>query len=439
VISHPVLEQAARAGVRLGLERVRTFLGVLGEPQLAAPSVHVAGTNGKGSVATYVTGALVAAGYRVGTTLSPHVEQLNERVQIDGVPLADGELSEVIEHVARARGAWAEAAGLAGDPLTYFELITVVAFVAFARNQVDVQVVEVGLGGRLDATRVVQPVACAITQVGLDHTAILGDTVGEIAGEKAGIIERGVPVVAGPLPAAARTVVQRIAASRGAPLWAPPKLRHEIHRDGTVTLATPQGSIGPLRLGLQGPHQAANAAVALGVLHRLRGQGFRMPDEAIARGLRDAFLPARLEEVAPGLVLDGAHNPDGAAVLAGWLEKRPRPASRVLLLGMGADRDPGPMIAALAPHFDEIVTTRCAHPKAWDPLKLAVAIQGAHPAVSAGGDIEAALPEVYAEAHETVVAGSLFVAGAARALWRAGHLAGIATGQGLATDLPELT
>jgi dihydrofolate synthase / folylpolyglutamate synthase len=439
VRSHPALDAAARAGVRLGLDRVRTFLELLEEPNLCAPAVHVAGTNGKGSVCTFVTAALVRAGYRVGTTLSPHVEEVNERIQLDGVPVDDGTFAEALEHVDRARREWVEAARLDGQVLTYFELVTAAAFVVFARAGVDVMVVEVGLGGRLDATSVVRPAVCAIPTVGLDHQAELGPDLASIAGEKAGILRRGVPVVTGPLPEEAKTVVRAVAARLEAEVWAPPALRREEHSDGRWTLTTPVGRVGPVRLAMQGAHQGLNASVAVGVLHRMRGQGFLVPDEAIAAGLAAARVPVRLEQLLPGLFADGAHNPDGTRALAAWLGRRERPRSRILLFGMGQDRDPVQVLAPLlerADLFDEIVTTRCSHPRARDPEELALAIEGMHPLIAAGGSIEETLPEVYAEAEETVVAGSLFVAGAARTLAREGALQGIAPGQGAAGGSP---
>ncbi|MEQ1503777.1 MAG: folylpolyglutamate synthase/dihydrofolate synthase family protein [Myxococcota bacterium] len=434
--SHPVLDALAKAGIRLGLDRVRMFLEVLGEPQLCAPAVHVAGTNGKGSVCTYATRALVEAGYRVGTTLSPHVEQVNERIQLDGVPIDDPTLLEVLEHVDRARREWAETAGIEGEPLTYFEFVTAAAFLVFARAKVDVMVVEVGMGGRLDATNLVRPAVCAVPTIGLDHVRELGPDLASIAGEKAGIFKRGVPVVIGPVPPDARAVFEGVAARLGCPLWAPPAVRREQHRDGRWSFATPGGSIGPVRLGLDGVHQGVNAAVAVGALHQLRTQGFLVPDAAIVRGLESARIPVRLEQLRPGLIVDGAHNPDGTRALAAWLERRPRPKTRILLFGMGEDRDPVEVLTPLVPWFDEIVTTRCAHPKARDPEELALAIEGLHPVISSGGPIEDTLPEVYAEADETIVAGSLFVAGAARTMVNDGLLDGIEPGSVRAPALP---
>ncbi|MCA9491509.1 MAG: bifunctional folylpolyglutamate synthase/dihydrofolate synthase [Myxococcales bacterium] len=429
--SHPILEASARAGVRLGLDRVQTFLGVLGEPQLCAPAVHVAGTNGKGSVCAYVTSALVQAGYRVGTTISPHVEEVNERIQLDGHPIDDARLVELLEQVDRARREWVEVAGERVEALTYFELATCAAFLCFAQERVDVMVVEVGLGGRLDATNVVRSVVCAVPSIGLDHTAELGPDLTSVAREKAGIFQKGVPVVAGVLPPEAKTVIELAARRLSAPLWVPPQIRREPHRDGRWTIHTPGGRVGPVRLGMEGVHQGINASVAVGALHQLRSQGFLLPDEAIATGLEKAMVPVRLETLAPGLIADGAHNPDGTRALAAWLTKRERPKSRILLLGMGQDRDPAEVVAPLVEHFDEIVTTRCSHPKARESSDLAHILADLHPMVTDGGTIEEILPEVYAEAEETIVAGSLFLAGAARSLVREGVLAGIEPGKGI--------
>jgi dihydrofolate synthase/folylpolyglutamate synthase len=424
--------------VRLGLERIRTFLGVLDEPHLCAPVVHIAGTNGKGSTSTFITAALVHAGYRVGTTTSPHLESINERVAIDGIPVDDGTLTEAIEHIDRARWSWARTAGIEGTPLTYFEFMVAVAFQVFAWRQVDVMVVEVGLGGRLDATNVVNPVATAVTSIGLDHTEVLGEDLPTIAGEKAGILKRGVPVAIGPMTPEARAVIEARAKVLGCSCWSPGvSMRKEIRRDGRVNLATPGGSLEGVTLGLRGAHQASNAMVALAVLHQLRNQGFLIPDEAIRAGFAAARVPGRLEQLLPGLVADGAHNPAGTKALADWLAQRPCAGARILLFGMGDGRDPVDLVRPLLPHVDEVVTTACAHPKAMDPMALATTLAGAFgddAVISAGGTIEETLPEVYEEAHETVVCGSLFLAGAARSMVSDGALEGLEPGHGPRPD-----
>jgi dihydrofolate synthase/folylpolyglutamate synthase len=416
VITHPVLEAAARHGVRLGSERMASFLLALGEPHRAWPAVHIGGTNGKGSTTTMVTAALVDAGFRVGTTISPHLQAVNERIQIDGVAVADAVLAGLIEDVDRQRWDWAAASGSRDNPLTYFELITAAAFLHFQRERVDIAVVEVGMGGRLDATNVVEPLATAITTVGLDHQAELGPTVEAIAAEKAGILKRGVPAVHGAMPEGAAAVIARTATAVGAPLWRPgAHLRREL-RAGAWNLSTPAGALTGVRLGMPGAHQGGNAVVALALLHHLRVAGLPIPDDAIRSGLERARIAGRLERIAPDLLVDGAHNEEGARALAAFLAGERRPRRRILLFGMGDERDPAAILSPLLPHVDEVVCTRCAHPKAREPEALAHAVSAMHPVVSIAGAVEEALPEARADADEVVVAGSLYLVGAVRDL-----------------------
>lgn len=426
--THPVLSRLGETGIKLGLERIRQLLAELGDPQLAAPVVHVAGTNGKGSVCAYVTRALVEAGYRVGTYISPHLEHINERVQIDGQPIDDTTLADAIEALDRMRGEWGTALGVGRDALTYFELMTVVAFQVFAARRVDVVVVEVGLGGRLDATNVVQPVVTAITSIGLDHTEVLGDTLAAIAAEKAGILKPGVPCAVGPVPSEALDAIRRRADQVGAPLWTSGTHLRRERRGEAWALTTPDGRVGPLVLGMPGAHQGGNAAAAVGVLHLLQRQGFPMSAEAIEQGLRTAKMPGRVERLRPGLVVDGAHNPEGTTALAAWLAEQPRTGTRILLFGMGEGREPRAVLGPLLPHVDEVVLTRCAHPKAMEPRALAAQLGQVEVLLSDGGPIEECLAEVYADADETIVAGSLYLAGAVRELVASGVIDGVEPG-----------
>jgi dihydrofolate synthase/folylpolyglutamate synthase len=359
----------------------------------------------------------------VGTYTSPHLEHVNERFRIDGVPVDDVSLSEAIEALDRKRVDWGRQQGMPEAPLTYFEFVTVLAFQLFADRGVDVMVIEVGLGGRLDATNVVSPVVTAVTSIGLDHQDRLGDTLGAIAAEKAGIFKRGVPVVLGPTKPEARGVLVGRATQLGCPLWQPgTHLQRERRRDGWM-VRTPSGVVGPMQLAMRGTHQGANASVAVGILHFLRAVGFVMDDEAIREGVATAVIAGRVEEVAPGLVVDGAHNIDGAEALARWLAERPRPELRILLFGIGAERDPMALLTPLLPHVDEVVLTRCAHPKARSPREIADALpEELDVTLSDGGDIEECLAEVYAEADETLVAGSLYLVGAVRSLVAEGAL-----------------
>ncbi|MCO4743328.1 MAG: bifunctional folylpolyglutamate synthase/dihydrofolate synthase [Proteobacteria bacterium] len=430
MIHHPVLDVIARSGVKLGLERVRGFMSFLGEPQRAYPVVHVAGTNGKGSVCAMVSAALIEAGFQVGTNTSPHLEDVNERVRINMVPIDDGSLVEAIEAHDRVRRDWSESMGMEGPGLTYFEFMTTMAFHVFAQRAVDVAVVEVGLGGRLDATNIVDAQVSVITSIGIDHADVLGETLGEIAAEKAGILRAGVPVVIGVLPAEAREVVQLRAQRMGCPLWRPGKELFKSFGKRGWTLATPDGSLEGVTPALKGDHQINNALVALGVLHVLRRQGFPVSDDAIRAGIEKAVLPGRIEEVRPGLVIDGAHNRPGSEALAAWLAKREKKGTRLLLFGMGQTRDPVDILEPLLPYVDEVITTHCAHPKARKSHDLAAMLQELEIILADGGPIDDVLAEVYAEADETLVAGSLYLCGAVRSLAKAGVLDGIEPGQG---------
>lgn len=436
--THPVLTALAGSGVKLGLDAIGTFLAALGEPHLAAPVVHVAGTNGKGSVCTYVTQMLVEAGYHVGTNTSPHLEHVNERFAFDGQPIDDASLSEAIESLDRFRWAWARNQELSEPPLTYFEFCTALAFRLFAEREVDAAVIEVGLGGRLDATNVVEPVVTAITHVGLDHQDVLGDTIAQIASEKAGILKTGVPAVLGATHPEVVEAVTARAHAVGAPLWrAGVHLAREPRGDAWV-FRTPDGVVGPVRLAMPGAHQGANALVAVGVAHQLRRAGFAIPDAAIEAGLAKAKVRGRLEALRPGLWIDGAHNVDGSEALGRFLAARPDARPRILLFGLGEGRDPRRILAPLLPHVDEVVLTRCAHPKAREPIDLAASLGEIGVLLSDGGPIDECLAEVFVEAQETVVAGSLYLAGAARSLVADGVLDGLVAGMGAATeDEPE--
>lgn len=420
MIQHPLLSELARFGVRLGLQHMRAFLSHLGEPQLRYPTLHVAGTNGKGSVVRTLGAVLRARGLRVGEYTSPHLQRINERIHVDGAEISDSALSSLLEELSAAREAWARsgaADGLAEDSgLTYFEMMTAAAFVHFARAGVDVGVIEVGLGGRLDATNLLDPVVCGITSIGLDHTEQLGPDVASIAGEKAGIIQPGRPVVVGPLPGPALRTIRTIAADRGAPL-VQPEIDYQIVRDhdGVVRFFGQEWQLQGLSLALQGGHQLANAGVALAMLERLPPH-LRPTAAQVERGLALVSHPGRLERLAPDLLVDCAHNPDGAAQLAAALRELPeaeRP--RTLLLGMSADKDARALVMALAPLFDRIVTTHCSHPRAESAGALAQRLVGVGVPVLPAGPVEAALPMVRAEG-PVVVAGSIFVVGAVRDL-----------------------
>lgn len=381
------LQARAPRGMMLGLDRVEDALHALGDPHRELAAVHLAGSNGKGSTAAMVESALRAAGLHTGLTTSPHLCRFAERIRVDGEPLDDASFD-------RALGAVLERCR---PDLTFFESLTVAAFFAFREARVDVAVLEVGLGGRLDATNVIaRPIAAAITTISLEHTAILGETLGAIAREKAGIWKRGAPAVLGPLPEEAERAAREVAAEVGA---------------SEVVRAAPSA----LPLGLSGAHQAENAGVAVAILRHVAA---RFPDRdwanAVPRGLLAARWPGRLERIAMGQVtvlLDAAHNPDGMERLAAALEVNPE--RTVLVFGALADKRWPEMLSRIAPFASRRIYTE---PKGRAPASLAAMAEIAPGAAVA--DPRAAVRAAVAGAAPgdlVVVTGSIYLVGEVRA------------------------
>ncbi len=341
-------------GVTFGIDRMRELVARLGHPERAVPVVHVAGTNGKGSVAAMVAAILRAAGLRVGLYTSPHLVRLGERVRVDGVQLAP---SELMAYLAEFEPILAELeAKDPGEAPSFFEVMTAMAFRHFARRACDVAIIEVGLGGRLDATNVVQPEVAVITSIGLDHCEYLGDTFAAIAGEKAGIIKPGVPVVMGWLPGEAEAVVRRIAAERGARLTAV----REVF--GELLDAYP-------KTALEGDHQRRNAATATLVARALTGR-WALTEAHVAEGLAKVRWPGRWQRhrLSDGrlLVLDASHNPEGAEaldpLLAGLVSETGR--RPVVITGvLGVDRARA-LLGVVARHARAIFLVRPAQARA---------------------------------------------------------------------------
>jgi dihydrofolate synthase/folylpolyglutamate synthase len=382
--------------MRFGLERMERALDALGRPERDLRILHVAGTNGKGSTCAMAARALQLAGHRVGLYTSPHLVRFHERIQVDGVAIADEALAAGIDEVRRACP-WHEA-GDEADRLTYFEFATLLGLLHLAREAVDVAVVEVGLGGRFDATSAVTPRVTAVTRIGLDHMALLGDRVDAIAREKAGIFRRGVPaVVAAAQPAAAMEALRDEAARRGAPFEvAPPAW------DGAVAL--------------RGPHQSGNAALAAAALRRLDAAGVRVGEAEIREGIASARWPGRMEEVA-GVLLDGAHNADGAAALAAALPALHPGRPVELVFGVLADKDHEAMLAALAPSARRLHLVAPDSPRARDPRTLVGSVE----ALGGAADVHPSLADALGCARRAAgdgavvcVAGSLYLVGQAR-------------------------
>ncbi len=422
------LADRGRFGIRLGLGRTRALLRELGDPQLGIRGALVAGTNGKGSVLALAGSAIRAAGLRAGETPKPHLVSYRERLQIAGRPVDAGTFADL---VGRAIAAADRLPRRLGDP-TEFELLTAVVFSWFAAERVDLALVEVGLGGRLDATHAWDGGVAAITNVDLDHMDRLGPTIAHIAREKAAIIERGDRAVTG-TTGDALAIVRRRAARLSVPLTiADPAPVLAVDRDGLV-VELPR--LGATRVGLRGRHQAANVAVAHALLDALDAAGIAtVPDEARRRGYADARWPGRLELLTVDgrdVLLDGAHNPAGAAALAAALDEL-RPflgtGRLTLLTASMADKDVDGVVAALGRSLElahaRIVATAINAPRAMTADELAAIWQRtARPpsstsarSVEAEPDLAAALDGIMAgPPGPLVVAGSLYLVGAVRA------------------------
>jgi len=369
------------------LDRMRQLLGRLGNPQRALRIVHVAGTKGKGSTSAMIAAALGAAGHQVGLFTSPHLFRLEERIAIGGQPCSATELVSLVEKLRSVVAAMDRSPEPDGGP-TYFELVTALAFMQFRNKQVDVAVLEVGLGGRLDSTNVCLPKVAVVTSISHDHTRQLGDTLAEIAREKAGIIKPGVPTISGVKKIAPREVIEQVCQDRGSRLY-------EVDRDYTFTYHPPRevdqapvlarfdysaqhpsGTTNwqDVSLGLLGHHQAANAALALATLLELREQGWSISEDAIRRGFANLQWPARVEVISrwPTVVLDAAHNIASVEALARTLSESFTARRRVLVFATAQDKDAVGMLGVLMEHFDELlVTSYRDNPRAMPAEQLA--------------------------------------------------------------------
>ncbi len=409
-------------GIKLGLDNITRLCAALGHPERRFAALHVAGTNGKGSVTAMAHAALVAAGLRAARYTSPHLSDLRERFVVGDAPVEAAALeaaaSDVLDCAERL-----QADGAMPFPPTFFEATTAIAFELFRRAGVEVAVIEVGLGGRFDATNVLTPQVGAITSIGLDHQIHLGSTLGAIAFEKAGIIKPGMTIVTGALPAEAAAVVERAARERGAHLIdarSEADVRADLHEGrATVTIATPEDRYGPVTLALRGEHQVGNALVAVRTLEAARQSGIAIGRDAIERGLTSADWPARLELLTQPdgrqVLIDAAHNPEGAAALAAYLRKW-HPEMPSLVVGVMRDKDIDGILRALLPVTGGVVATAADTPRALPAPEVAQRVLAIDPSrdVRAESNPVQAVHAALAGARLVCVAGSIVVAGAVR-------------------------
>lgn len=414
------LEGLVKFGSQLGLTRIERLLELMQQPQRRFRSIHVTGTNGKGSTTAMLTAALQAAGLRVGMYTSPHLVSYRERMRINGEDISPAAFGAALAHTRRfvdmmvAEGA---------EHPTEFEILTAAAFYYFAASGVEYAVIEVGLGGLLDSTNVIMPAAAVITNVTLEHTDRCGTTIAEIAGHKAGIIKPGVPVVTA-ATGEAREIIRRTAAANQAELAV---LGETYHIEAPA--ATPAGQTFSYRSGsdwdgsyqtaLIGRHQAANAALAVRTIELLSAQEPRLTPAAVKDGLRRVVWPGRFERVAgePTLIIDGAHNPDGARVLRENLDALYPAAPRRLLIGILKDKDVAGILRYLVRPEDRVIVTAPQSDRAGDPAIIAREIVAREVAVVPEYD-EAVRQFLAAAQPEEVlcVAGSLYLIGAVRPL-----------------------
>ncbi len=431
-IDYSLKRNFRNAAEKFNLDRMRNFMHRLGDPQKDYGVIHVAGTKGKGSVSSFCASILKMQGYRTGLYTSPHMISFTERIRVNGEDIPEADLVDLVEVLRPVTEAVPE--------ITTFELTTALAFLYFSRQKVDYAVFEVGLGGRLDATNIVDPIVSVITSISYDHTKILGDTLREIAGEKGGIIKAGRPVVVAPQKSEARLRLEEIAEDRNAPLirvgrdylyaadthsldgqtflvWTPdeqPMVDEFIESGGRDYWS-------PLRfhIPLLGAHQVENAATAYAALKTAEKYGLTLSQEAYQQGFRGVVWPGRLEILRrhPPLVIDAAHNRYSALRLRQAMDDYFPGLPIVMVFGASEDKDVAGMFQELLPRVRRVITTQSVHPRAIDAEQLVELAHRSGRSASAIAPIEAALERAMEEAgNEAVVlvTGSIFVAAAAR-------------------------
>ena len=406
---------------------MRSFLARLGDPHLGRGTVHVAGSKGKGSVASMIAAVLRAAGHTTGLYTSPHLHRFVERIAVDGEPVATEDFGRLMGQLAPQIEA--EDADGSYGAISTFEALTALAFLYFRERDVRWQVLEVGLGGRLDATNVFdEKAACVITAIGLEHTAVLGDTIAQIAGEKAGIVISGTTVVMAPQRESAADVIRQVCAESGATLLEVAKtcaigqVRH--NRDGQdFRLRTPQATY-KLNVPLLGRHQLENAAAAVLALESLAPHGVEIDEATLQQGLKTVRWPARIEVLRrrPLVVADGAHDRDSARALVRTLREELGRSQAALLIGCSGDKDVESLADELASFATQVFATRSRNPRAMDSRRVAQAFVDREVPTMVEESVGAALDAALAEPGDAiVVCGSLFVAAEARE-----HLLGVA-------------
>ncbi len=418
-------------GIKLALANSNRLMELMDNPHRQFRTVHVAGTNGKGSTAVYIAGMLMAAGFRVGLYTSPHLVSFTERIRINGMPIAE---TRVIDLAQRVRDVYrrlpaAESSGEMSP--TFFEVTTAMAFTYFAEEGIEIAVVEVGMGGRLDSTNVIRPLVSVITNIDLEHTEFLGGTLEQIAGEKAGIIKPGIPLITGAAQPEAIRVIESAAVAQQARVF-------RLGKDFSAEYFIGKGSeqifnyhgiqkhYPGLRLQMLGRHQIDNACLALAAIECLRNDGILVEEKAVRVALEHTRWEGRMERVAqkPDIFLDGAHNPASAKKLAVLIrDLMPTYRRLILVIGILSDKDYCGIVAELVPLADRIVVTKPQYSRALDVKVLAAEIGRLHAQVATAETVGEALSlarNIASVDDIILVTGSLYIVGDARTLFVAG-------------------
>lgn len=397
-------------GSKPGLERISGMTDRLGNVQEDLKFIHIAGTNGKGSVSAMLSSVLTAAGYRTGLFISPYIMRFNERMQVNGMPISDEELAEIIAEVQPVAESMAERP-------TEFEIITAAAFLWFARQKCDIVVLETGLGGRLDATNLISKNVCAvITNLGMDHTEYLGNTLGEIAGEKCGILKPGCPVVAYRSAPEAMKVIRARAKELECPVRTADFGKIKALSADLQGQTFQYKQFPELTVHLLGAHQLKNAAVALETISVLRKAGWEIPDEAVVQGMDATRWPGRFEVLQdnPLVIVDGAHNPQGVESLIAAVKEYLPGQHIVCVTGVLADKDWKPMMDRLKTVVSDFVAVTPDSPRALGNVRLARYLTDREHWVSVADDVEKGLTGALERAKATggmvLACGSLYMA-----------------------------
>jgi dihydrofolate synthase/folylpolyglutamate synthase len=400
-------------GIKFGLSKTSNLLKAFGNPHRGRRYVHIAGTNGKGSVAAMVESILRMSGLKVGFYSSPHLVRFTERFRINGEEIRPETAAGLVEELKAVMDPT--------QPPTFFEVTTAMGLITFAREEVDIAVIEVGMGGRLDATNVIRPDVSVITSISFDHQAFLGNTLPEIAGEKAGIIKKGVDLVTAATQPQVLALFRKACEDKGAPFWRVGQdIRYRASGD-TLHYYGLHRKLKDLELGLAGTYQHRNAAVALSVIELLEGKGFKVSEEQIRQGLKSVHWPGRLQVVSkdPLLILDGAHNPGAIRALSETLRRGFRYKRLILVLGVMADKDVRSILKGIVPMADYVFFTRPEYYRAAAPEAL---MQEALP-LGKPGEIQPTLAKALGKAKQRagredliLVTGSLFTVGETMAI-----------------------